>query len=178
MIGCNCRLMHIEFWDDINVHRFIAAFGNESYLDCPEGMALGPNNTLYVASFLDDRVVKFSLPDGAFLGVVSLQRDAICLCYLRTQKMSLLVLSSGVLTMWRQISEIPDGRWMVRSLFGNSNRKLRSTFWGSPFIAVGTNQTKMLLTIYQFLGSFSVPDSRYTNSSLFWIQTVTDVAIL
>ena len=59
------------------MHRFVAAFGNESYLDCPEGMALGPNNTLYVASFLDDRVVKFSLPDGAFLGVVSLQRDAI-----------------------------------------------------------------------------------------------------
>ena len=81
------------------MHRFIAAFGNESYLDCPEGMALGPNNTLYVASFLDDRVVKFLVPDGAFLGVVSLQRDAICLCYPRTQKMSLLVLSSGVLTM-------------------------------------------------------------------------------
>ena len=81
------------------MHRFVAAFGNESYLDCPEGMALGPNNTLYVASFLDDRVVKFSVPDGAFLGVVSLQRDTICLCYLRTQKMSLLVLSSGVLTM-------------------------------------------------------------------------------
>ena len=51
--------------------RFVGAFGNESYLDCPEGMALDPNNTLYVASFLDDRVVKFSLPDGAFLGVVS-----------------------------------------------------------------------------------------------------------
>ena len=81
------------------MHRFVATFGNESYLDCPEGMALGPNNTLYVASFLDDRVVKFALPDGSFLGVVSLQRDAICLCYLRTQKMCLLVLSSGVLTM-------------------------------------------------------------------------------
>ncbi|KAJ7374116.1 hypothetical protein OS493_009453 [Desmophyllum pertusum] len=34
-------------------------------------MALGPNNTLYVASFLDDRVVKFSIPDGEFLGVVA-----------------------------------------------------------------------------------------------------------
>ena len=51
--------------------RFVGAFGNESYLDCPEGMALGPNNTLYVASFLDDRVVKFSIPEGQFLGVVS-----------------------------------------------------------------------------------------------------------
>ena len=37
---------------------------------------------------------------------------------------------------------------------------------------------EMLLTIYQFLGSLSVPDSRYTNSPIFWIQTVTDVAIL
>ena len=34
----------------------------------------------------------------------------------------------------------------------------------------------MLLTINQFLGSFSVPDSRFTNSPPFWIQTVTDVA--
>lgn len=56
---------------DLQTKRFVAAFGNESYLDCPEGMALGPNNTLYVASFLDDRVVKFSVPDGAFLGVVA-----------------------------------------------------------------------------------------------------------
>ena len=55
----------------ISFCRFVGAFGNESYLDCPEGMALGPNNTLYVASFLDDRVVKFSIPDGKFLGVVS-----------------------------------------------------------------------------------------------------------
>ena len=53
------------------MYRFVGAFGNENYLDCPEGMALGPNNTLYVASFLDDRVVKFSVPDGTFLGVVS-----------------------------------------------------------------------------------------------------------
>ena len=37
---------------------------------------------------------------------------------------------------------------------------------------------RMLRTIYQFLGSFSVPDSRYSNCPFFWIQTVTDVAIL
>ena len=36
----------------------------------------------------------------------------------------------------------------------------------------------MLLTTYQFLSSFPVPDSYHTNSPLFWIQTVTDVAIL
>ena len=35
----------------------------------------------------------------------------------------------------------------------------------------------MLLTICQFLGSLSVPDSRYTNSPPLWIQTVTDVAL-
>lgn len=52
--------------------RFVGAFGNESYLDCPEGMAIGPNNALYVASFLNDKVVKFSIPDGEFLGVVSI----------------------------------------------------------------------------------------------------------
>ena len=54
--------------------RFVGAFGNESYLDCPEGMAIGPNGTLYVASFLNDKVVKFSIPDGEFLGVVSIDR--------------------------------------------------------------------------------------------------------
>ena len=54
------------------VCRFVGAFGNESYLDCPEGMAIGPNDTLYVASFLNDNVVKFSIPDGEFLGVVSI----------------------------------------------------------------------------------------------------------
>ena len=54
------------------VCRFVGAFGNESYLDCPEGMAIGPNDTLYVASFLNDKVVKFSIPDGEFLGVVSI----------------------------------------------------------------------------------------------------------
>ena len=66
---------------------------------------------------------------------------------------------------------------MLRSLFGNSNRKLRSTFWGSPFIPVGTNQTKCCLPLTNFLiSSFTVPDSRYTNSPFFWIQTVTEVA--
>ena len=40
---------------------------------------------------------------------------------------------------------------MVRSLFGNSNRKLRSTFWGSPFIPVGTNQTECCLPLTNFL---------------------------
>ena len=36
----------------------------------------------------------------------------------------------------------------------------------------------MLLTINQFVGSFSVPDSRYTNLPFFWIQILTDVAFL
>ena len=52
---------------------------------------------------------------------------------------------------------------MVRSLFGNSNRKLRSTFWGSLFIPVGTNQTECCLPF----SNFSVPDSGYTNSPVF-----------
>ena len=59
------------------LNSFVGAFGNESYLDCPEGMAIGPNNTLYVASFLNDKVVKFSIPDGEYLGVVSIDRQTI-----------------------------------------------------------------------------------------------------
>ena len=39
---------------------------------------------------------------------------------------------------------------MVRSLFGNSNRKLRSTFWGSPFIPAGTNQTECCSPLTNF----------------------------
>ena len=66
---------------------------------------------------------------------------------------------------------------MVRSLFGNSNRKLTSTFWGSPFIPVGTNPMECCLPFTNSLGSLSVPDSRYTNSPPLWIQTVTDVAL-
>ena len=56
---------------------------------------------------------------------------------------------------------------MVRSLFRNSSRKLRSLSWGSLFILVCTNQTEMLLTIYQLLGSCLVPDSCCKNSRLF-----------
>ena len=43
---------------------------------------------------------------------------------------------------------------MIRSFFGNSNRKLRSTFWGSPFIPVGTNQTECWLSFT----NLSVPE--------------------
>ena len=50
---------------------------------------------------------------------------------------------------------------MVRSLFGNSNRKLRSTFWGSPFIPVGTNQTECCLP----LTNFSVPSRFQTRAT-------------
>ena len=50
---------------------------------------------------------------------------------------------------------------MVRSLFGNSNRKLRSTFWGSPFIPVGTNQTECCLP----LTNFSVPSRFQTHAT-------------
>ena len=50
---------------------------------------------------------------------------------------------------------------------------LRWSVYSSWYEPIG-----MLLNIYQFLGSFSVPHSCYTNSPLFWIQTVTDVAIL
>ena len=48
---------------------------------------------------------------------------------------------------------------MVTSLYGNSNRKLRSKFWGSLFIPVGTNQTECCVPFT----NFSVP-SRFQNS--------------
>ena len=50
---------------------------------------------------------------------------------------------------------------------------LRWSVYSSWYEPIG-----MLLNIYQFLSSFPVPDSYHTNSPLFWIQTVTDVAIL
>ena len=50
---------------------------------------------------------------------------------------------------------------MVRSLFGNSNRKLRSTFRGSPFIPVGKNQTEFCLP----LTNFSVPSRFQTHAT-------------
>ena len=41
-----------------------------------EGIVFGPNGTLYVASFLNDQIVKYS-KEGEFLGVVS--RSLVCL---------------------------------------------------------------------------------------------------
>ena len=50
---------------------------------------------------------------------------------------------------------------MVRLLFRNSNRKLRSTFWGSPFIPVGMNQTECCLPF----SNFSVPSRFQTHAT-------------
>ena len=49
---------------------------------------------------------------------------------------------------------------MVRLLFKHSNSKLRSMFWGSPFIPVGTNQmeccfSRFLLASRQMLNKFA-----------------------
>ena len=56
---------------------------------------------------------------------------------------------------WGHFSEIPTENWGVRFQVVSSFRFERN----------------MLLTIYQFLGSFTVPDSRYTNSPLFGFKT-------
>ena len=62
--------------------------------------------------------------------------------------------------------------WKVNGkvTFGNSTEN-----WGVRFEVVRSirlvRTKRMLLTIYQFLGSFSVPDSRYRNSPLFWSQS-------
>ena len=50
---------------------------------------------------------------------------------------------------------------MVTSLYGNSNRKLRSTFWGSLFIPVGTNQTECCVPFT----NFSVPSRLQTHAT-------------
>ena len=70
-----------------------------------------------------------------------------------------------------------EGKW-----YGHFS-EIPTENWGVRFEIVSVHSgwyelNGMLLTIYHFLGSFSVPDSFYTNSPLFWIQTVTDVAIL
>ena len=52
-----------------------------------------------------------------------------------------------MLTICHKISKIPDEWQIERSLLENSNRKLRSTFSGSPFIPVGTNQTECVLLV-------------------------------
>eukprot|EP00040_Diaphanoeca_grandis_P008102 m.43853 g.43853 ORF g.43853 m.43853 type:complete len:304 (-) comp19507_c1_seq1:113-1024(-) len=55
---------------DVDKGEFLGAFGNELELDCPEGLAVDTNGTLYVVSFLRDEVVKYS-SDGTFLGVAA-----------------------------------------------------------------------------------------------------------
>ena len=46
----------------------LQTFGNDNELDCPEGLAIGPDRNLYVASFLLRHVVRYELSSGAFLG--------------------------------------------------------------------------------------------------------------
>ena len=46
----------------------LQTFGNDNELDCPEGLAIGPDRNLYVASFLLRHVVRYELSTGAFLG--------------------------------------------------------------------------------------------------------------
>ena len=57
--------------------------------------------------------------------------------------------------------------------------KIEKFVLSSPLIPVQVRtKGNVAVTIYEFFGSFSVPDSRYTNSPHFWFQTITDVAIL
>lgn len=56
------------------IHRYnitttepLGLFGSENELDCPEGIAVDSNGTLYVASFLTDSIAKYSTA-GQFLG--------------------------------------------------------------------------------------------------------------
>lgn len=46
----------------------IRAFGDEEHLDCPQGIALGPDGLLYAASFLRNAVVRYDPSTGTFAG--------------------------------------------------------------------------------------------------------------
>ena len=73
--------------------------------------------------------------------------------------------------------------WIVNGkvTFRKFQPKIEKFVLSSPLIPVQvrTKRNVAASTIYEFFGSFSVPDSRYINSPHFWIpQTVMDVAIL
>jgi hypothetical protein len=44
---------------NISTGELLGLFGSEEELDCPEGIAIGTDGTVYVASFLSDTVVSF-----------------------------------------------------------------------------------------------------------------------
>ena len=69
-----------------------------------------------------------------------------------------------------------EGKWYGH--FSEIQPKIEEYVLRQSFHSRWYKPNGMLLTINQFLGSFPVPDSRYTNSPFFWIQTVTDVAFL
>ena len=68
------------------------------------------------------------------------------------------------------VTRVTWGAYHLTENFGNSGLKVngRVTFRKFQSFHSGWYEpNRMLLTINQFLGSFSVPDSRYTNSPFF-----------
>ena len=49
--------------------RFHGAFGDSSTLNCPQGIAFGPDGLLYVANFMTHTIARFDPDTGAHLGV-------------------------------------------------------------------------------------------------------------
>lgn len=51
-------------------------FGNEEEVDCPEGVAVGPDGLLYVSSWHRGWLVRYNITTGAFLGQFGTMRSA------------------------------------------------------------------------------------------------------
>lgn len=61
--GSNDRILQF----DSNSGAFLGNFASGNGLSTPFGMAIGPNNRLYVASTIGDHIDRFNLDDGSFV---------------------------------------------------------------------------------------------------------------
>ncbi len=53
---------------DLETGKVIGSIGSEDELDCPEGIGIAPDGTLFVVNFLKSTLSRFDTESGAFLG--------------------------------------------------------------------------------------------------------------